>query len=194
MGRVVFLLEERSIKTLLNGLLPVLFPDLCFLCISHEGKNDLERSIPRKLRAWNNQGGRFVIVRDNDGSDCIALKHRLRLLCQGTGHEDALVRIVCQELEAWYLGDPVALAKAFGNNNLRRIARQPRFRNPDARAKPSTDMRRLCPEYQKISGARRMAEWLTGDANGSASFNVFIDGIDRLARCVAGDMADADPA
>lgn len=56
MSRVVFLLEERSMKELLEGLLPRLFPGLPFLCIPHEGKRDLERSIPRKLRAWREPG------------------------------------------------------------------------------------------------------------------------------------------
>ena len=51
MNRVVFLLEEASMRDLLNGLLPRLYPDLTFLCLAHEGKSDLERSIPRKLRA-----------------------------------------------------------------------------------------------------------------------------------------------
>ncbi len=73
MSRVVFLLEEYSARILLEGLLPRLFPDLRFLCVHHEGKRDLERSVPRKLR-------------------------------------DVLVRLACQELEAWYLGEPDALA------------------------------------------------------------------------------------
>ena len=33
-------------KTLLDILLPRLFPDLLFQCVPHDGKNDLERSIP----------------------------------------------------------------------------------------------------------------------------------------------------
>jgi hypothetical protein len=37
MSRVVFLLEELSMKTLLEGLLPRLVPDLPFLCVTHEG-------------------------------------------------------------------------------------------------------------------------------------------------------------
>ena len=45
MGRMVFLLEEQSMKELLDGLLPRLFPGLNFLCVPHEGKKDLERSI-----------------------------------------------------------------------------------------------------------------------------------------------------
>ena len=56
MTRVVFLLEEYSMKVLLDGLLPRLFPGLPFLCVPHGGKNDLEKSLPRKLRAWREPG------------------------------------------------------------------------------------------------------------------------------------------
>ena len=89
---------------LLEGLLPRLYPDLPFQCVSHEGKNDLEKSIPRKLRAWREPGVRFVIIRDNDGSDCRRVKNSLYSLCQEGSREDSLIRIACQELEAWYLG------------------------------------------------------------------------------------------
>jgi hypothetical protein len=193
MGRVIFLLEEQSMKELLEGLLPRIFPDLHFLCIVHDGKQDLDHSIRPKLLDWRVPGDRFVIVRDNDGGDCIALKRRLRELCQGTGHNDTLVRIVCQELETWYLGQPEALAEAFGNQNLRTIRSQPRFRNPDARPKPSIDIARLCPEFQKTSGARTMARHLTRDGNYSASFNVFMEGIARLLPHHDGNLAGVNP-
>lgn len=66
MSRIVFLLEERSMKALLAGLLPRLFPELRFICIAHEGKQDLDKSITRKLRGWREAGVRFVVLRDND--------------------------------------------------------------------------------------------------------------------------------
>jgi hypothetical protein len=100
MSRLVFLLEEPSMRALLEGVLPRLFPDLVFLLIPHEGWSDLEKSLPRKLRAWNFPGDRFVVLRDNDGSDGRALKARLSKLCaEEAGRPDTLVRIACQELE-----------------------------------------------------------------------------------------------
>ena len=72
-GRLVFLLEEPSMKRLLEGLLPRLMPGWVaghhFVCVPHEGKSDLDRSIPRKLSAWQIQGDSFVVVLDNDGAD-----------------------------------------------------------------------------------------------------------------------------
>ena len=55
MRRIIFLLEEYSMKVLLDGLLPRLVPGLQFLCVPHEGKQDLEKSVPRKLRASRNR-------------------------------------------------------------------------------------------------------------------------------------------
>ena len=194
MGRLVFLLEEQSMKELLDGLLPRLFPGLNFLCVPHEGKQDLERSISRKLRAWRVPGDRFVIVRDNDNQDCVALKDRLRQFCQGSGHDDALVRIVCQELEAWYLGQPDAMADAFGNENLRYIGDLPRYRNPDARPSPSKDVEKLCKGFQKIDGARRIADYLTREGNRSPSFNIFLSGVANLILRPVDDQSEGHPS
>lgn len=167
-------------KALLDGLLPRLFPDLPFLCVPHEGKQDLEQSVPRKLRAWREPGVRFVVLRDNDGGDCTALKERLQGLCSGGGRNDTLVRIACQELEAWYLGDPDALSEAFHQENLRGIGNRARFRDPDAVTRPSDELERLAPAFQKVSGARMMAQHLSRERNRSRSFQVTFDGIARV--------------
>ena len=182
MNRVIFLLEERSMKILLEGLLRRLFPQIKFVCIPHEGKKDLEKSIPRKLRAWREPGARFVVVRDNDGGDCHALKDRLAALCNGAGRSDALIRIACQELEAWYLGEPAALAEAFGNERLSQIGSKSRYRDPDSIQHPSWELVKLIPEFQKISGARRMASCLSRGGNSSRSFQVMLEGIEKIQK------------
>jgi hypothetical protein len=117
---------------------------------------------------------------DNDGRDCLALKRRIATLCVEAGRPDTLVRIVCQELESWYLGDPEALALAFADNGLRRIARKPRYRDPDSLDKPSELLRTLCPRFQKTSGARAIAPYLSCERNVSHSFKTLIEGIARL--------------
>ena len=103
MSRVVFLLEEYSMKVLLDGLLPRLFPGLPFLCVPHEGKHDFERSMLKE-----------------------------------------------------------------------------RFRDPDAIDQPARALAGMVAEFQKASGARRMAQALTRE-NRSRSFQVLISGIDGLA-------------
>ncbi len=181
MSRIVFLVEEYSMKVLLDVLLPRLVPGLAFLCVPHQGKQDLEKSIPKKLRAWHEPGVRFVVLRDNDRADCRALKGRLVALCRNGGRQDTLVRIACQELEAWYLGEPAALAQAFGNERLREIGAKARYRDPDVVASPSAEVSKLVPEFQKVSGARRMARTLSRLGNGSRSFEALMQGIEREA-------------
>ena len=172
-------------QVLLDGLLPRLFPDLPFLCVAHEGKRDLELSIPRKLRAWREPGVRFAVIRDNDGGDCVQLKATLRQLCDEGGRDDTVVRIACQEMEAWYLGEPPALAAAFSMPALQNLGRRARFRDPDSVLQPSAQVERLIPEFQKVSGARRMAEQLSRNGNQSNSFRVLLESIEAMGQAFA---------
>jgi hypothetical protein len=185
-GRLVFLLEEPSMKQLLAGLLPRLMPGWVegehFLCLPHEGKSDLDRSVPRKLAAWQVPGDRFVVLRDNDAAVCEEVKARLVKLCVASGRPDTLVRLACQELEAWYLGDLEALAATFEQPKLCGPAMRKRFANPDAWQKPSVEVQRLLPQFQKVQGARRMGIALRGaDQSRSRSFQVFVEGVRLLA-------------
>ena len=181
LGRLIFLVEETSTQAFLDIFLRRLYPDLEFLCVPHNGKSDLDRNIVHTLRNWKVPGDRFVIVRDNDSDNCWALKERLQELCYQGGREDTLIRIVCQELESWFLSEPTALADAYDDEQLRNIGMRARYRNPESRAKPSEDLKRLIPNFQKTDGDRRMAQHLTRESNRSHSFAVFLDGIERLA-------------
>ena len=186
-GRLVFLLEEPSMKLLLEGLLPRLMPSWVvgqhFLCIPHEGKSDLDRSIPRKLSAWQIPGDRFVILRDNDGADCAAVLNKIQAMCVASGRPDSLVRLACQELEAWYLGDLEAVAAAFEQPKVNSPAHRKKFVNPDAWQKPSVELERLVPRFQKGAGARAMAQHLREpEYNRSHSYGKFVKGLRRLVQ------------
>lgn len=157
------------------------YPSVPFRCVPHEGKSDLFKSIPRKLRAWREPNVRFVVIIDNDNRDCRELKREIQASCQKSGRDDALVRIACQELEAWYLGDPEALAAAFGDRGLLDRLRRARFRDPDTLPRPSDELARLVPAFQKVSGARAMANHIDRTRNRSPSFRIFAAGIDQVA-------------
>ena len=181
MSHIVFLLEEDSMRILLEGLLPRLFPGLLFQCVPHAGKQDLEKSIPRKLKAWREPGVRFVVIRDQDSADCHQVKTNLVQLYQSTGRRDVLVRVACRELEAWYIGEPQALKQAFPATRpsaLRELGKS-RYQNPDTVVRPSDIIAELVPEFQKRSGARRMAAFLSRE-NSSNSFPVFVEGVEKL--------------
>ena len=186
-GRLAFLLEGPSMKLLLEALPPRLLPGWVarqpFLCIPHEGKSDLDRSIPRKLSAWQIPGDRFVIVRDNDGADCAAVLNKLQAMCLASGRPDSLVRLACQELETWYLGDLEAVAAAFEQPKVNSPAHRKKFADPDAWQKPSVELERLVPRFQKGAGARAMAQHLgEPEHNRSHSYGKFVRGVRRLAQ------------
>ena len=181
--KLVFLLEEPSTKYLLDELLPRILPEgVLFQTIPHNGKHALEKSIPRKLRGWNEPGDvRFVILQDQDTKNCYELKKALLTLCEGSERR-VLVRIACQEMEAWYFGDMEALALAYDNPKLRKISAQRKYRVPDEIQSPKEELYRLIPEHQQIAGAKRAAPHMDIDRNTSESFRQFVSGILRFVK------------
>jgi hypothetical protein len=186
MGRLIFFLEEHSMKEFLAGYLPRLVPGWeCgrdFLLIEHEGKSDLRKSVGNKLKAWRHPQDGFVIVQDNDGrADCRAAKQELLELCRASGRRAVLVRIVCQELESWYLGDTDALLEAFSGNITAGSKLRKWHRQPDNAPKPSGILEASIPQFGKGAAARLMRSRLDYARNTSTSFRVFAEGVLRLA-------------
>lgn len=168
-------------KEFLKGILPKVIPDN-FTCmiIHHEGKQDLEKSIPKKLRAFRHPETRFVVLIDQDSNDCLVLKKRLSELCQEGGRENCLVRIVCHELESWFLGDLEAVGQAYNLNTLARRQREAKLRQPDRLSNPAQVLKLLVPGYQKVSGARAVSKYMKLSENELHSFAVFLKGIQRI--------------
>ena len=185
--RLVFLLEERSAKFFLDALLPrILPPEVNFLTIPHEGKQDLRRSIPRKLKGWLHPEDRFIVVHDQDSSDCRSLKAELQMLCLSSGRSDVKVRIACRELESWYLGDLASLDQEYGSKlQLQQDSRL--FRTPDAIVNPSQELARRIPSFSKTDAARRMGRIIDLQNNGSHSFRLLLQTINAFL------MPDPDP-
>ncbi|MDQ7090103.1 MAG: DUF4276 family protein [Methylococcales bacterium] len=179
---LIFLLEELSAKALLDVLLPNILPEsVQFKCIPHEGKQDLEKSIPRKLKAWKTPDTYFVIMRDKDSADCIKVKQHLMDLCEDSGRDDSLVRIACHELESWFLGDLTAVGQAFGLSKLAAKQQSRKYKQPDNLASASEELAKLVKGYRKVSGAEKIATYLNIKENNSPSFNCFINGVLALA-------------
>lgn len=174
-------------KELLHELLPRIFPDLIFeqhfLCIKHEGKTDLDKSISKKIPAWRFPNDRFIIIRDNDGADCRQVKKELLQKCKKANRVDTKICLVCQELESWYLGDLSALEETFGCS-VNTSKNKKRFRKPDDLLKPSDEVKRLIPSFQKRSGARHIGKHLCliPSENLSHSFQIFLHGVRKIAK------------
>ena len=176
---IIFLLEERSMKEVLDIILPkILPPEIAFKTIAHSGKSDLQASIPHKLKAWRQPGTKFVIVQDQDSADCVQLKKKLQELVKDSGRE-ILIRIACHELEAWYFGDLNAVSNAYGKD-IRELAAKKKYREPDQIGNPKEELLKLFPKHQQVDGARRIAVHMDIENNCSESFRQFVSGVRRL--------------
>ncbi|MEA1050803.1 DUF4276 family protein [Lamprobacter modestohalophilus] len=182
MTHLVFFLEEPSAKELLQGILPKVLPEQCTTqFVVFEGKQDLEKRLPIRLRAWRHPESQFIVMRDQDSGDCKAIKSRLVATCCAAGQPSALVRIACRELESFYLGDLAAVGRAIGPQNLAKQDRSAKYREPDRLPNAAQELKRLAPTYQKVAGSRAIGRELNPSTNRSRSFNVLITGIQRLA-------------
>jgi hypothetical protein len=183
MARVEILVEEKSMKELLSILLPKILPekwilDENYFIRSFEGKSDLQKNIPAKVKVlsnWHQQLNGVIILQDQDNEDCIILKRHLMSLCN-TGNCLKLIRIVCKELESWYLGDFNSIQLAYPSFNANRYRNKSKFRNPDI-CNASNEIKKILPGFQKVSSAKKIAPFLDISNNKSESFNQFISGI-----------------
>lgn len=184
MTQLVFFLEEPSAKEMLMGLLPRLFSDtLSYRYVVFEGKQDLEKQLVGKLRAWQNPDSLFVVLRDKDGANCAQVKENLVAMCRLAGKPNSLVRIACHELESWYLGDLAAVEKGLNLSGLTKRQQQRKFRAPDELGNPKQVLKMLTNNvYQQIAGSRAIGGYLLLEGNQSKSFNVFLTGISSLLK------------
>lgn len=181
MRKIVFFLEELSAEQMLRGVLPKILPETIIPhFVVFEGKQDLEKRLPMRLRAWQHPDALFVVMRDQDSGDCTAIKRGLVKKCTYSGKPDTLVRIACRELESFYLGDLKSVSQAIGPANIEKHQNKAKFRNPDTLASPSQELKKLAPSYQKVSGSRAIGPMLDLDNNKSTSFNTLINGVRRL--------------
>jgi Domain of unknown function (DUF4276) len=186
MTQLVFFLEEPSAKEMLKGLLPNVLPHaIDTQYVVFEGKQDLEKRLPIKLKAWQRSDAKFIVMRDQDGGNCIMIKKNLAHKCLEAGKHEILIRIACHELESFYLGDLNAVAKAIGPAHISKQQKKKKFRDPDNLSNPSEELRKLAPEYQKISGSRAIGPHLDINNNHSKSFNALVTGIRKLLVDVA---------
>ncbi|CCG08735.1 DUF4276 family protein [Pararhodospirillum photometricum] len=184
MPPLVILVEEESMQIFLQEfLLPKVFGEaaLGMTVLRHRGKTDLRHQIPSRLKGWPPET-RFVIVHDKDQADCRALKASLLDLCRAADRPNVLVRIVCHELESWYLGDLDAVEQATQRKGLAEaLRRREKYRDPDARANAKQELQELMPGYKARSGARDIGPYMDPQRNRSHSFQVFLRGVQALA-------------
>lgn len=185
MGRVEILVEELSMEVCLRNLLPMIVPshwvlDVNYFIRPHQGKSDLRKSIPAKMQVFSNwhEPISVIILHDQDSADCKILKQQIKLLC-GSFSKGLLIRIICRELESWYLGDLLAIEKAFPSFKSTSYISRAKFRNPD-RLNAKDQLKDIFPDYREVSSSREISKFLDVNNNRSESFNQFIKGIRKI--------------
>ena len=182
MSEIVFFLEEASAEALLSTMLPRFLPPLVgYRCLVFEGKQDLEKQMVRRMRGYRVPGARFVVLRDQDASDCRTVKRALKRKCEEAHHPEAVVRIACRELESWYLADLAAVERALDKPGLQSLQHKRHYRTPDAIVTPSRMLTRIAPAYQKVGGSRAIGPELDLTNTRSRSFEHFVAAVRRLA-------------
>lgn len=144
----------------------------------HQGKSDLKKSIPIKLKAfshWHEPIG-FIIMQDQDSNDCRKLKQELSDLCSTCNNIPVLIRIVCRELESWYLGDMNAIQQAYPSFKAKAYSGKSKFRKPDV-CNAKDELKKILPNYQETSAARTIAPHIRIENNHSESLHQFVTGL-----------------
>ena len=195
---IEILVEEPSAEAFLEVLVRKVLPNAEPVGIRvFNGKPDLLRKLPDRLKAYRtypNQPKVLVLV-DRDEDDCRALKQRLEQIAKQAGlrtkssspsNFTVCNRIACEELEAWMIGDESAVRAAFPG--VGPFASKAKFRDPDSVLGGTAEaLERLLQRARhypgglaKVDSARRIVGHMDPDANRSASFKVFVDGLRSL--------------
>jgi hypothetical protein len=196
------LVEEPSAEAALRNLLPKMTaPRTTFQIIVHNGKPDLMRKLPGRLRGyrhWLPSDYRIVVLVDRDNEDCRQLKGRLEDVARAAGFGtktcpgpslgfEVVNRIAIEELEAWFFGDVPAIRGAYPRVP-QTLAAKRRYIDPDG-IKGGTwqALERVLQRagyhrggLGKIETARAIAARMDPAAIRSRSFQVFRDAVSAL--------------
>ena len=173
---IVFLTEEESMKVTLERLIARFWPTtVCgvdWIALSFQGKSDLEKNIAPKMKSWNYGTPHFVILRDQDGGDCELLKTKLcEIAAQGS--HSYTVRVVCNELESWFLGELESVEAAYPASKASKYKNVAKYRVPDALGNASEELDKLIDIGGKVGRADAIARFFDPAKCVSRSFQVF---------------------
>lgn len=192
--KLIVLVEEPSMETALDILLPKLLPGTDFEIRRFQCKDDLLKNLPDRLRAyrsWLPENWAILVLVDRDDDDCRVLKQRLErtaadaglvgksTACQGQRFQVAN-RIAIEELEAWFFGDWPAVQAAYPRVAAT-VPNKAAFRDPDAiRGGTWEALERILKQagyfksgLRKIECARAVASHMEPTRNRSRSFQAF---------------------
>lgn len=180
MRQVVVLTEEESARIVVEKTAINLGIEHLTRVIPHEGSSDLEKSISRKIGFWrSDEPPRFIILRDNDGRDCLKLKQRLSKLIPKNANQRVKIRIVMHELESWYLGDlhAMAIAGLISEDQATAYSRKSKLKNIDRLTNAKQELRRIVQGRGQLELANLIGPNLNKDRCRSQSFKMFVESL-----------------
>jgi len=192
---IEFLVEEPSAEAALNNIVPrIIGARNTFRVHPHQGKQDLLKSLPKRLRGyarWLPADWRIVVLVDEDREDCRQLKARLELAAFDAGlttrgaagaasRIQVVNRIAVEELEAWLLGDGEAVRAAYPRVS-KTFETRAKYRHPDAITGGTWEaLEQLLQRagyvpggLAKVSVASSISRHMDPSRNRSSSFAVF---------------------
>ncbi len=183
---IEFLLEEPSMENFLRIVLPQILPDGYFLDINcflrpHQGKTDLKKSIPKKVKTFSNfhKPSKIIIIHDRDSNDCKILKSELIEICAKAGNCPILVRISCRELENWYLGDMESIEMVYPTFKAEKHIGKAKFRDVD-NCQGSYELSQIIRDFQKGFASKNIPQYMNIEVNSSTSFNHLVTGVKKF--------------
>jgi len=196
---VEVLVEELSAEAALRLLLPKILKGISFEIHPHQGKADLLKDLPGRLRGyaqWLPHTWRILVLVDRDDDDCARLKADLEHIAAAAGHKTrtrqasdftVVNRISIEELEAWFFGDWDAVRRAYPRVS-KTIPGQARYRDPDAIVGTWEALERVLQRagyfaggLGKIQAARDVGAHMDPARNRSHSFRVFCSALEAFS-------------
>jgi hypothetical protein len=204
--RLHVLVEGPSEAAFLEQWFPRFLPQHALTIIPHRGKGRLPGhsdarphprreglldQLPAKLRAYGRildpSTDRILVFLDLDDDACLDLKRRMLATLDTCNPKPVvLFRIAIEEMEAFYLGDPAAIRRAFPHAKLR--SRRMKSYVQDSICGTWELFREVIdaiiedkPGWAEKMGAHLGTEWRGRDANRSPSFRQFCKAILQLA-------------
>jgi len=161
-------------------------------------KRLLLENLPRLLKGYgrtyqNDPNVTVIIVVDLDNRDCLIFKKELsKILKQCNPAPNTLFRIAIEELESWFMGDPQAIKSAYPRADSRALdsyiqdsicGTWEKLANTVYTGGAAALIRRGWPSIGQIKceWAEKITPYIDVQKNKSRSFQVFRDGLARLA-------------
>jgi Domain of unknown function (DUF4276) len=200
LGKLLVFVEEQSMETALEHLLPKLLDGSCFEIRRFQCKDDLLKNLPVRLKGysgWLPSDWVILVIIDRDDDDSLELKGRLEEMAHAAGLTtksrakvgspfQVINRLAIEELEAWFFGDWAAVKGAYPRIS-EAVPRRAAFREPDAiRGGTWEALERVMKNagyfktgLRKVECARAISQRMDPAKNSSRSFRALVRSLTR---------------